>query len=104
MRREVVRSLWWVGAGIVALFAVNTLMSGEAAGLAEDSVSALAVAALWVGLYRRGPHRRPWVWIGLGVALWVAGDLVWDGYALAGLVRPDVSLADLFYLAGYPLL
>jgi diguanylate cyclase (GGDEF)-like protein len=38
------------------------------------------------------------------VTLWLAGDMVWDGYALAGVERPDVSFADLFYLAGYPLL
>ena len=31
-------------------------------------------------------------------------DLVWDGYAVANRVRPNVSLADVFYLVGYPLL
>ncbi len=104
MRREGARVLWWVGLGVVGLALVNRYVQGDDAGYVEDVVSAIAVAALWVGLYRRGHGGRAWACIGLGVTLWVAGDMVWDGYSLAGVVRPDVSFADLFYLAGYPLL
>ena len=77
----------------------------EWVGLTEDAVSAAALAVLWVGLRRRGGWGgRPWVFVALGLTCWVVGDLVWDGYTLAGVVRPDVSLADAFYLVGYPLL
>ena len=92
-------------AAVLALVALNSLKPSPWASLAEDGVSAAAVAAIWVGLFRRGRWGgRPWVYVGLGMTAWVVGDLVWDGYAVAGLVRPDVSFADLFYLAGYPLL
>jgi len=99
-----VRVVLWVGVAVVGLALINRSVPGDAAGYLEDAVSATAVAALWVGLYRRRQTGRAWACIGLGVTLWVAGDMVWDGYALAGLTRPDVSFADLFYLVGYPLL
>jgi diguanylate cyclase (GGDEF)-like protein len=104
MRREDARALWLVGLGILALAAIKRFLVGESAAYAQDVVSAVAVVALWVGLYRHRHSPRAWACIGLGVTLWVAGDLVWDGYSLAGVDRPDVSFADLFYLAGYPLL
>ncbi len=105
MRRDGARVLWWIGLGVIGLFAVNLWVPSETAGLLEDAVSGVAVAVLWVGLYRRrASHGPAWVWVGVGVTLWVAGDMVWDGYTLAGLVRPDVSFADVFYLAGYPVL
>jgi diguanylate cyclase (GGDEF)-like protein len=104
MRRERTRALWWIGLALVGLGLVNRYAPGDSAGYLEDTVSAIAVAALWLGLYRRRQPGRAWACIGLGVTLWVAGDLVWDGYSLSGLTRPDVSFADFFYLAGYPLL
>jgi diguanylate cyclase (GGDEF)-like protein len=104
-KRNRSRALWWVGGAILALAALNSLRPSAWANLGEDGVSAAAVVAIWVGLFRRGRWSgRPWVYVGLGMTVWVVGDLVWDGYAVAGVVRPDVSLADLFYLAGYPLL
>jgi diguanylate cyclase (GGDEF)-like protein len=95
-----------VGIGAVVLWALNSLGPGnEWVGVTEDAVSTSALALLWVGLWRRRDWAgRPWVFVAAGLTCWVVGDLVWDGYALAGFVRPDVSLADAFYLAGYPLL
>jgi diguanylate cyclase (GGDEF)-like protein len=104
MRREDARVLWLVAAGVVVLAVVKRVLGGDVAGYAQDAVSAAAVVALWVGLYRNRQSPRAWACIGLGVTLWLAGDLVWDGYALAGVERPDVSFADFFYLVGYPLL
>ena len=74
-------------------------------GLIEDVVSASAVLAVWVVVRRRDDSGgRPWLWVCLALACWVAGDFVWDGYVFLGIARPDVSFADLFYLAGYPFL
>ena len=98
--------LWTVCGGAVALWAINLLgPANQSVGLIEDAVSAAAVVALWIGLRRRGSWGgRSWVYVGLGLTCWVVGDLVWDGYTVANLVRPEVSYADAFYLVGYPLL
>jgi diguanylate cyclase (GGDEF)-like protein len=100
------RTLWWVGAAAVVLYGVSrSELDNRLIGLSEDVVSALAIVALWVGVRRRSDLlRRPWLWVGLALACWVVGDLVWDGYLMLGIDRPDVSFADVFYLVGYPLL
>jgi len=46
--------------------------------------------------------RLPWVLLGLMQLLWAIGDLIWDGYELLGLPLPYPSIADVFYLAAYP--
>ena len=99
------RWLFW-GLGAFALFAVNAKApDSEWVGLAEDLVSAGALVGLWFGVRRQTTvSRRAWTLVGVGFTCWVVGDFVWDGYALEGAVRPDVSLADAWYLAGYPFL
>ena len=105
MKKDGLRALALIGAGVLGLLALNLAKPNPWVDLAEDGISAGAVALLWVGLHRRGRFGgRPWIYIGVGLTTWVLGDLVWDGYAVAGRVRPDVSLADVFYLVGYPLL
>jgi diguanylate cyclase (GGDEF)-like protein len=74
-------------------------------GLGQDVVSAAATVGLWVGVRRhRGASRRAWTLIAIGVTAWVVGDFVWNAYAFVGAELPDVSIADILYLAAYPLL
>src|SRR4029077_6216832 len=48
--------------------------------------------------------RLAWILVALGITSWVVGDFVWDGYTFVGADRPGVSIADIWYLAAYPLL
>src|SRR5689334_1226482 len=106
MRTATRRGLVWIGAAALVLYVVSrSRLDSNWIGLFEDLVSAVAVVGMGIGARRRHDTRgRPWFWIGLALACWVAGDFVWDGYALFGVARPDISFADLFYLIGYPLL
>src|ERR1700704_1761186 len=106
MRWRRSRTLWWVGAAALTLYSVSRSgLDPRWVGLIEDVVSALAVLAVWVVVRRRDDSGgRPWLWICLALGCWVAGDFAWDGYAFLGIARPEVSFADLFYLAGYPFL
>ena len=67
-----------------------------------DVVGASAVIAAIVGIVRNAPDRRlPWMLMAAGQALFVAGDVLWNWYAMIG-EEPFPSLADVLYLAGYP--
>lgn len=67
-----------------------------------DIVGASAILAAVVGVARHRPERvGPWLWMALGQALFVAGDLVWNYFDLVS-EDPFPSIADVLYLAGYP--
>jgi len=101
------RALWLLGGAGLALLVGLSFWAPESkwVGLAQDMVSAAAVVGLWVGARRQARVSvRAWTLIALGVTCWVVGDFVWDGYTFLGVGRPGVSIADVFYLGGYPLL
>jgi signal transduction histidine kinase len=61
-----------------------------------------AAAAILVGVHLYRPaYRTPWYLIAAGWTLWALGDLLWGVYALRD-EEPFPSVADAFYLAGYP--
>ena len=69
-------------------------------------IGAAAVVALVVGprLYLTS-DRLPWYLFAAGVGCWVAGDAIFDYYDVQlGREPPLPSVADILYLAGYPLL
>jgi signal transduction histidine kinase len=64
----------------------------------------IAILAIVVGVRLYRPQAPlAWLLIAGGLALWTVGDLLWSVYELAGR-DPFPSLADVFYLDGYPLL
>jgi diguanylate cyclase (GGDEF)-like protein len=69
------------------------------------AIGLAALAALVVGIRRNRPVRvLPWVLLGSGVAAWIAGDATWMVIESALGIEPFPSVADVFYLLGYPLL
>ena len=64
-----------------------------------------SVAAILVGVWIHRPaHRFPWLASAAGLLLFVLGDIAFDLYALGGGDIPIPSVADVLYLAGYPVL
>ena len=64
-----------------------------------------SAAAVGAGTARNRPTRKlPWVLVGLALATFALGDVVYDLLTeVFGQVDPYPSLADAFYLATYPL-
>jgi diguanylate cyclase (GGDEF)-like protein len=107
------RVLWLafgVGAGWLVLYAAGTVATtGDAAArrFLGDIVYlvpvALAAALSVVAAHRAtGRRRRLWILLVVSNVLWLAGDLVWAGYAyLLSEHAPFPSVADGLYLASY---
>jgi two-component system, cell cycle response regulator len=107
------RGLWLafgLGAGWLALYAAGTVAtSGDAAGrrflgcIVYLVPVALAAALSVVAAHRAtGRRRRLWTLLVVSNVLWLAGELVWAGYAyLLPEQEPFPSVADGLYLASY---
>ncbi len=64
------------------------------------AASVTVIAARATG---RRAHRLPWALLALGAAAWVLGDLVWFTTVSDISPQPAVSVADVGYLAMFPL-
>jgi len=63
-----------------------------------------AVACIVIGVRRFRPSvPRAWLAIAGGLFFWFVGDLLWGIYEVVGR-DPFPSVADIFYLVGYPLI
>lgn len=92
-----------VGGGVLAV-AHHVLPESFARGMVHAVVGLVAVAAIVVGIRVHRPQVvMPWALLAAGTAAWAIGDVLWP--VLEHLGRdPFPSVADVFYLLGYPLL
>ena len=95
---------WYLGVGTAAIVVHALLPAAIGRELVYLAIGVAAIGALVVGIRRNRPARvLPWALLGCGVAAWVTGDVIWTVmYALD--MEPFPSVADLAYLASYPLL
>jgi signal transduction histidine kinase len=80
-------------------------LSSDARSVAYVAIGVAALGAIFVGIRRNLPRGRRLNWYVLlaGLALQVAGDFTVSWYALVRDSDPPVpSIADAFYLLGYP--
>lgn len=111
------RTRWVFIIGVIAVAAFTLLLRlhvGGSAGMMRISdigepviVLASAWLVLWVAfaLGVRFKLSRPWLLIGLGVACFAAGDVVWSIIELGqGREVPYPGLPDVFYVLMYPLI
>src|SRR5438105_2224935 len=88
--------------GIYFLLPFNTV--GQAA--LYDAIGASSVIAVITGtLLCRPAKRLPWYLFAIGLASFTVGDVIFNLYAYVWhKTPPSPSVADVFYLAGYPFL
>jgi diguanylate cyclase (GGDEF)-like protein len=93
---------------LVALSVVGLILYFALDGLAADmfwNVYVLAVLGVAAAATRRlGRHRRAWQWIIAGNLCFLIGDATYSLLDFALGDDPYPSIADVFYLSGYPLL
>lgn len=107
------RALWVL---VVGMAAVSSAWLGLVLGDPGSLLTAAAVSYIIVpigaavllvssGLRRSGPGSMAWVVIGAGVALWAMGETIWQYYiAYLGVEVPYPGMADVFYVAAYPVM
>jgi diguanylate cyclase (GGDEF)-like protein len=98
--------LWqiWLALG-AALVAGYMLLADQYANLYYNAISLVTVILIVVGVRRNRPSRpRIWYYFATGQALWAIGDFVYGYYVYVLETDPFPSIADGFYLAGYPFL
>ncbi|BBH70057.1 hypothetical protein ACTI_67420 [Actinoplanes sp. OR16] len=97
---------WWVAAGVAAIAGYYLLPGGGMArDLAYNGIGLVSVVAILAGVRLHRPARPAmWYWFAAGQAASAAGDLTWNYYVYVLHQEPYPSAADIFYLAGYPLL
>jgi PAS domain S-box-containing protein len=93
-----------VGAAAVACY-YSPLFDADSRAVAYVALEAAAVAAVFASLRFKRPARRlSWAFFGAGMLAVLFGDVVWLWLVQVENVEPTTSLADVFYIAEYPLL
>jgi hypothetical protein len=100
MRRLVPGTYLALGCAAIAIHLVLGRESALGHILLYDTIGASAVVAMAVGIRtRRPPRTHAWIGLTVGQALFVAGDVIWTSYDLAGAATPFPSPADAIYLS-----
>lgn len=98
----------FLGIGLLAIGSYFLLPShGDAQSIFYVVIGFASVVAIYVGAIRNLPRgeRLPWQLFALGLLGQVAGDAIFAVYEVSlNREPPSPSIADAFYLGGYPLL
>jgi diguanylate cyclase (GGDEF)-like protein len=96
---------WYLGGGAAVVVLHALLPASLGRELLYQAIGVATLAVLVAGVHRNRPEQRaPWVLLACGVAAWVAGDAIWLVMESLLGIEPFPSVADVVYLAGYPLL
>jgi signal transduction histidine kinase len=91
--------------GVAAIAFYLTLSFNLPSSVMYDVLAGSSVAAILAGVHLHRPSRPlAWYLIAAGLASFVAGEIAWHVYWFGLGQDPFPSVADVFYLGGYPLL
>jgi diguanylate cyclase (GGDEF)-like protein len=98
---------WWVflAVGALVIGVYQLIPAGLVLDLTYVATGLLGVLAILVGTWlHRPPRSGAWIALAVSQALWVLGDLVGSVQAAVAPTDAFPTVADIFYLAGYPAL
>ena len=97
---------WWLAAGVLATAGHYVLPDGGlTASLVYNAIGLVSALAILVAVRLHRPERPAmWYWFAAGQIVFVIGDLTYSYYLFVLEQEPYPSLADVFYLASYPML
>jgi len=97
----------WLVALLVAAIATGgyfLMPSATVHNVYYDAFGLTASLLILGGVWLNRPARRtPWVLFAAGLFTFTVGDMMWTYYEVVRKAAPWPSVADVFYLAGYPL-
>jgi diguanylate cyclase (GGDEF)-like protein len=96
---------WWLAGGLAVISAYALMPAGSpAATIVYNVVGLVSGLAILAGVRLHRPERPAmWYWFAASQLVSVVGDLVYEYYDLIRHEQPYPSLADVFYLASYPM-
>ena len=101
-RRNALIAVWLVASAVgFILVESHPLITSAIQNFGSVFAAAIAVVSI---RRRPAPHRRAWGLVVASLVCWAIGDIIWSAFDLFNGERPSVSVADIFYLAGYPFL
>ena len=97
---------WWIAGGLAAIAGYFLLPADTLpASLAYNAIGlASALAIIHAVRLHRPPRAVMWHWFAGGQLMSVLGDLIFEYYKTVLHQQPYPSIADVFYLASYPML
>jgi signal transduction histidine kinase len=103
------RGWWWAVAGTgIALSLAYALVPERYTVVREFGIYGVVTVGGWIAVFAGVRRHRPpaplaWTLIGVGLLVWSIGDIVWSLYDVVETEVPFPSVADGFYVIGYPL-
>ena len=95
----------------VGTFVLATPFAGQSTKLVVADLGGVVAAAVASAVsFKAAVHgdvatRRGWLWIGFGTLAWFGGEAIWSYFEVfRGTAAPFPSLADVCYVAAYPML
>jgi diguanylate cyclase (GGDEF)-like protein len=93
--------IWFAGLGLALTVGYFLLPNADAQDIAYQVPGMLSVLAIFAGIWLHRPtDPRPWLLLGVGLALQTTGDWTWVVLDKVYGLDPFPSLADVFYLGG----
>ena len=98
-------ALVWSGLNFAQVFQSEWAIAFASWGFSILAMASGIIVAAAAWRFCTGRERFAWMVIGVGIALWACGEVTWSWYeTVLDTETPYPGVADVFYVAGYPMM